>query len=88
MDFRKNFQEGFIAIIMNEPTSEPKSELVDNAKKTGKNVLICSAPPHILKVLNSAKALGRVEQKYYFDVINDAVSMANELSVAKNVCLR
>ena len=63
-------------------------DLVDNAKKNGKNVLICSAPPHVMKVLNSVKALDRVEQRNYFEVINDAVSMAKELSVEKKVCLR
>jgi len=63
-------------------------DLVDNAKKDGKNVLICSAPPHIMKVLNSVKALDRVEQRNYFEVVNDAVTMAKELSVEKKVCLR
>jgi sulfate permease, SulP family len=63
-------------------------DLVDSAKKNGKNVLICSAPPHIMKVLESVKVLDRVEQRNYFEVINDAVSMAKELSVNKVVCLK
>ena len=63
-------------------------DLVANAEKNNKNVLICSAPSHIMSVLKSVKVLDRVEQKNYFDVINDAVSMAKELSVNKVVCLK
>ncbi|MBT5868882.1 MAG: SulP family inorganic anion transporter [Nitrospinaceae bacterium] len=63
-------------------------DLVANAEKNNKNVLICSAPNHIMSVLKSVKVLDRVEQKNYFDVINDAVSMAKELSVNKVVCLK
>jgi hypothetical protein len=39
-------------------------------------------------VLNSVKALDRVKQRNYFEVINDAIRMAKELNVEKNICLR
>jgi len=63
-------------------------DLVSSAEKNGKNVLICSAPPHVMKVLESVKVLDRVEQANYFEVINDAVAMAKELSMNKVVCLK
>ncbi|MGK0179086.1 MAG: SulP family sulfate permease, partial [Nitrospinales bacterium] len=63
-------------------------DLIAKAKKNGKNVLICSAPPHIMKVLKSVKVLDHLEQKHYFEVINDAINMAKELTTNKTVCLK
>ena len=55
-------------------------DLVIRAKGNGKQVLICSAPPHVMKVLESVKVLDRVEQKNYFEIVDDAIEMARELS--------
>jgi SulP family sulfate permease len=60
-------------------------DLIDKAKNNGKNVLICDAPSHVMKVLNSVKVLDHVEQENYFEVIDDAVNMAKELSGEKRV---
>jgi SulP family sulfate permease len=60
-------------------------DLIDKAKNNGKNVLICGAPSHVMKVLNSVKVLDHVEQENYFEVIDDAVNMAKELSGEKRV---
>jgi SulP family sulfate permease len=63
-------------------------DLIDKAKNNGKNVLICDAPSHVMKVLNSVKVLDHVEQENYFEVIDDAVNMAKELNVEKKVSLK
>ena len=63
-------------------------DLIDKAKNNGKNVLICDAPSHVMKVLNSVKVLDHVEQENYFEVIDDAVNMAKELNVEKTVSLK
>ena len=54
-------------------------DLIDKAKNKGKNVLICDAPSHVMKVLNSVKVLDHVEQENYFEVIDDAVNHANKI---------
>lgn len=58
-------------------------DLIDAAEKKGKNVLICSAPPQIIKVLESVKVLDRLEQRNYFEVINDAIKEAKAIGREK-----
>jgi sulfate permease, SulP family len=55
-------------------------DLVKKATEDGKRVFICSAPPHVMKVLESVKVLDHVEQENFFEVIDDAIKMARELS--------
>ncbi|MDA0691317.1 MAG: SulP family inorganic anion transporter [Nitrospinae bacterium] len=54
-------------------------DLVNKARGNGKKVLICSAPPQVMKVLESVNVLDHAE-KNYFEVIDDAIAMARELS--------
>ncbi len=63
-------------------------DLIDTAEKRGKNVLICSAPPQVIKVLENVKVLDRLEQRNYFEVINDAINEAKAIGREKVVCIR
>ncbi len=63
-------------------------DLIDTAEKKGKNVLICSAPPQVIKVLESVKVLDRLEQRNYFEVINDAINEAKAMGREKVVCMK
>ena len=58
-------------------------DLIENAEKIWENVLICNAPPQVIKVLESVKVLDRVAQRNYLDVFHDAIDKAKEFGTTK-----